>query len=66
VSFFFTFRGFPFQGDNINISNVNNGKFLGILKLLGHNDEMTTEDLAKVQRSYLEDERMRGEAHYLP
>jgi hypothetical protein len=66
VSFFLTFRGFPFQGDNINIGNVNNGKFLGISKLLGHYDEITTEDLAKVQRSYLEDERMRGEAHYLP
>jgi len=60
VTLFLASRGLPFHGYGTEIGDVSNGNFLGILDLLGRNDEITRGHIGRVQRSRLKDETMKG------
>jgi hypothetical protein len=65
INLFLASRGLTFQDSNTNIGDVNNGNFLGVLKLFGHYNEVTREHLTYVQKYQCEGESVQGKAQYL-
>jgi hypothetical protein len=63
LTLFLASRGLRFQGDSTKIGAVNNGNFVGIIELLGHDDEISRKFIQSPKKS--EDETMKRKAHCL-
>jgi hypothetical protein len=51
LTLFLASRGLPFQGEGTKIGAVNNGNFVGIIELLGHDDEITRKFIQSPKKS---------------